>query len=129
MSGRREKEKRRLLKAKQVELLQHMKPENQNPRNQDLGIQVINFLENFVQLHTTLTGVKPESITLTDVMYNAYQQEALRHSEVLGLKPEFKSEEMSFNGMKLLKKSPLIVPEGVTTPPIAVGQVEEKPAN
>lgn len=116
MSGKTAKAKRKLLKEKQKAFLHIMEQRNEQQPQAQLGIQVINFLENFIQLYVTLTGEKPASITLTDVMYNAYIQESQRHAEILGLNPGFKSDPM-FNGVKLEKKSPLVVPEGTKTAP------------
>lgn len=120
MSGRREKEKRRLLKERQAQLLATMNPNQTNP-----GLQIIQYLENFIELSNALTGEKPTSITLTDVMYNAYVQESQRHAEVLGLKSGFKDDQPVFNGVKLLKKSPIVIDSGNNTPPPA----ETPPAN
>jgi hypothetical protein len=101
MSGRKEKLKRKLEKERM---------ENKNPQQQ-LGLQIISFLENYIQLCVTLTGDKPTSVTLTEGMYNSYIQESQRHGEVLGLKPGFKDDAPVFMGVKLEKKSPIITPD------------------
>ncbi len=61
-------------------------------------------LENYISLHVILTGAKPETITLTPVVYNWFIQEAQRHADTLGLNPGFKNDEPVFNGIKILKK-------------------------
>src|SRR6185503_21255187 len=100
MSGKTEKAIRKLAKE---ELEKRMNP-NQPPQK-PAGIEIIAALENFIQLCTVLTGEKPSSILLTEIMYNSYVQESQRHGEVLGLKPGFKDDEPMFNGVKLNKKS------------------------
>lgn len=107
MSGKKQKLLRKLARQ-ELEKIKTMQS-NSNP-NPQIGLQIISFLENFIQLCVTLTGEKPATITLTDAMYQAYIQESQRHGEILGLKPGFKEEEPTFNGVKLVKKSPIINP-------------------
>ncbi len=109
MSGKVQKQLRKLARQELEKRMDQNKPQPPNP-----GLQIINFLENFIQLSVQLTGEKPTSIILTDVMYNAYIQESQRHGEILGLQPGFKTGEPEFSGVKLEKRSPLIVP-----PPVA----------
>jgi len=108
MSQKTEKAIRKLAKQ---ELEKRMNP-NQPQEQNGPGLQIIQFLENFIQLCIGLTGEKPTSLTLTDVMYNAYIQESQRHAEVLGLKTGFKDDEPSFNGVKLVRKSPIVASDG-----------------
>ncbi len=117
MSQKTEKAIRKLAKQE----LEKRMVQNQQAPQPPAGLQVITSLENFIQLYTVLTGEKPKSITLTDIMYNSYVQESQRHAEVLGLKPGFKDEIPVFNGVKLEKKSPIIVPEGTpsSTPTVS----------
>lgn len=89
--------------------LQNMQP-NQ-PQQQPRPINIIAELEQFVVSCELLTGEKPASIVLTDTMYTLYVQTAQRHAESLGLNQGFKTEEPTFMGVKLVKKSPLIMPE------------------
>lgn len=116
MSGKKQKLLRKQAKKDLLKELDRMQPN----QPQQLGLQIINFLEQFIQLCITLTGEKPQSLALTDAMYNAYIQESQRHAEVLGLKTGFKDEEPVFMGVKLVKKSPIIKPTAEnmpTTPP------------
>ena len=113
MSGKVQKQ---LRKQAREELEKIMQSTQQPKRQQDLGLKVISALEDFIQLCTVLTGEKPNAITLTEAMYNSYIQESQRHAEVLGLNPGFKTEEPTFLGVKLVKKSPLIVPPTPTLP-------------
>lgn len=110
MSGKREKAIRKLAKG---ELQNRMEQQQQNQS----ALAILQFLEQFIQLCITLTGDKPTAVTLTDVMYNAYIQESQRHAEVLGLNTGFKNEEVSFNGVKLVRKSPIEVPQGANVTP------------
>lgn len=120
MSGKVQKQIRKLAKQ---ELEKRMQP-NQQPQKPS-GIQIISALEEFIQLSIVLTGEKPSSISLTEIMHNMYVQEAQRHAETLGLNPGFKTEEPTFLGVKLIKKSSLIMPStvNISTPP------KEEPKN
>lgn len=110
MSQRKEKALRKLARKELNDLrskhMDHPQPQNQN------ALQILQYLEEFIQLCLVLTGEKPSSITLTEVMYNAYIQESQRHAEVLGLKTGFKTDEPIFNGVKLVRKSPIVAPSG-----------------
>lgn len=110
MSGKREKAIRKLAKEELQKRMDQPQPQNQT------ALQILQYLEQFIQLCLVLTGEKPSSITLTEVMYNAYIQESQRHAEVLGLKTGFKTDEPVFNGVKLVRKSPIEVPQGANVP-------------
>lgn len=112
MSGKKQKILRKLARE---ELEKRMNPNGQ--RQQSIEVQVIRFLEEYIQLSISLTGIKPTAITLTDAMYNSYIQESQRHAEILGLKPGFKDDQPLFSGVKIEKKSPIIVPTEVNPPP------------
>lgn len=109
MSGKVQKQLRKLAK-KELEEIKNRMPQDQQQKQ----INVIATLENFIQLVMLLTGEKPTSLTLTDVMYNMYVQAVLENAEAFGLKPGFKEDEPTFIGIKLIKKSPIIVPTSTT---------------
>lgn len=113
MSGKTEKAIRKLAKK---ELEKRMQP-NQQPQ-QTQQINILAELEQFIGSCNLLTGEMPASVTLTDGMYNAYIQTVQNNAESLGLNPGFKTGEPTFLGVKLVKKSPLIVPPpSASTPP------------
>lgn len=60
--------------------------------------------ENYIALHTVLTGKKPENITLAPSVYTWYVQEAQRHAETLNLNLGFKNDKIVFNGVELIKR-------------------------
>lgn len=100
MSGRKHKALRKLQKELEEK---HMNP------NQPRQINIIAELEQYVLSYETLTGEKPKSIELVDAMYNMYVQAVQRNAEAFGLNPGFKSENPTFMGVTLLKKSPPIL--------------------
>lgn len=107
MSGKVEKQIRKLAKK---ELEKRMKPNQQLNPQQQKQISILAELEQFIFSCELLTGEKPASIMLTEVMHNAYVQTVLNNAEAFGLNPGFKTGEPIFMGVKLVKKSPLIVP-------------------
>lgn len=107
MSGKTDKAIRKLAKK---ELEKRMNPNGQPPQPQQRQINILDELVKFITSCEILTGEKPASITLTDAIYNAYIQVAQNNAEDLGLNPGFKTGEPTFLGVKLVKKSPLIVP-------------------
>jgi len=113
VSGKTEKAIRKLAKQ---ELEKRMQSNGQPPQRQ---VNILDELVKFITTSEILTGAKPDSITLTDAVYNAYVQTAQNNAEDLGLNPGFKTGEPTFLGVKLIKKSPLIVPAApsIVTPP------------
>lgn len=105
MSGKVQKNLRKLARE---ELDKRMQP-NQQPQ-QTRQINILVELQQFITSCQLLTGEMPASITMTDAMYNAYIQTVQGNAEDLGLNPGFKTGEPIFLGVKLVKKSPLIVP-------------------
>lgn len=106
MSGKVQKQIRKLAKQ---ELEKRMQPQRQQ-------INIIAELQQFIASCELLTGEKPTSFSLTAPLYNLYVQTAQENAEVLGLNQGFRTEEPTFMGVKLIKKSPLIVPPSVNVP-------------
>ena len=115
MSGKVQKQLRKLARQ---ELEKRMNP-NQPPQGQQRQINIIAEIEAVIVGLELLTGEKPASITLQETMYNMYIQTVQNNAEALGLNPGFKGDIPTFRGVKIEKKSPLIVPP---TPPIATGE-------
>lgn len=97
-----------------------MQPNGQpQPQGQPRQINIIAEIEGFIMACELLTGEKPASITLQETMYNMYIQTVQNNAEALGLNPGFKTGEPEFRGVKMVKKSPLIVPTTAEiTPPV-----------
>lgn len=103
MNGKKAKLMRRMVKNST-----HQSMNNQEPAK---GPKYsLSHLESFVAFHMAYCGKKPESITVLDDVYNWYIQEINNHAESLGLKPGLAGEDPTFLGIKLLKKSPVVVP-------------------
>ena len=80
-------------------------------------------LENFIQLYTFLTGIKPQQIELTPQIYDMHVQESQRHSDTLGLNLGFRNNEPTFLGVRLIKKTPIEVAKVMPdAPPPAVNK-------
>lgn len=111
MSGRTAKAIRKLAR-KELE-----KTMNPNAQSQQRQISIVAEIEGLIAAFELLTGEKPTSLTLQETMYNMYIQTVQNNAEALGLNPGFRNDEPTFRGVKINKKSPLIVPPS-NTPPV-----------
>lgn len=107
MSEKVQKAIRKEAKKRLDEQLKTMQPQQQPQQTQ---INILQELDQFLFSCELLTGEKPSTITLTDVAYNAYVQMVQNNAESLGLKPGFKNDEPTFRGIKIVKRSPIVVP-------------------
>ncbi len=73
----------------------------------------IKYLEAYIISSIHITGKKPDEIILSDDYYNWYVQEDQRDAEARNHAPGYISNVVMYMGVKLTKKSPVIIAEKI----------------